>query len=95
MSLGWRLADFVTALFEFIIKIVYYTFRYILPWLVMFIGLPLFLGGCLIAGGFSLALLILLTGGIGFYLKFVKKTALTPPLDLSTGKIRQKVQQMY
>ena len=71
-----------------IIKLYYYFIRYALPFLVKYLGIPLFLGGIIVSGGFALGLLVLLVGGTSLYYKFVKKTALVPQLDLKTGKLR-------
>lgn len=91
MGVGSFAANSLILLFEGLIKGFYYVIVKIFPSLVIYIGLPLFLGGCVISGGFALAILILLTAGSGFYMKFVQKTAITPPLNISTGKLTQMI----
>ena len=74
-----------------IIKAYYYFVRYGVPFLVKYIGLPMFLGGMVVSGGFALGILILLLGGSSFYYKFIKKTSMVPPLNLKTGKLMEKI----
>ncbi len=62
--------------------LIYLFYRYVLPFLVRYIGVPLFIGGCLLALGFSGAVLIVIVAGTILYFKYIKKITMINPLTM-------------
>ena len=93
--MAWQVAAEVIArvilgIIEWIAKAIYIFYTKILPFAIKYIGIPMFIFGCAISGGFAVSFLLLLVGGGVMYFKYIKKMLyINPPIR----KVQQP--QMY
>lgn len=67
--------------------LIYYFYGVLLPFLVKYIGIPLFVGGCLLALGFSGGIFITIIAGVVLYYKYIKKVSIINPLTLAKKEL--------
>ena len=75
------IARVIIKIIEWIGIAMYYFYVKILPFIVKYIGIPMFLLGCAISGGFAASLLFLIVGGSLLYYTYIKKIlSINPPI---------------
>jgi hypothetical protein len=62
----------LTELIAFIISSIYWIYRNIIFNLILYIGIPFFIIGCVFSGGFTIGFIFLLIGGFYLYKKYFK-----------------------
>ena len=75
------IARVIIKIIEWIGIALYYFYVKILPFIVKYIGIPMFLLGCAISGGFAASFLFLIVGGSLLYYTYIKKIlSINPPI---------------
>jgi len=75
------IARVIIKIIEWIGIALYYFYVKILPFIVKYIGIPMFLLGCAISGGFAASFLFLIVGGALLYYTYIKKIlSINPPI---------------
>ena len=73
--------DVIYGIIKAIAIAIYYFYVHILPFLIKYIGIPMFLLGCAISGGFAISFLFIIIGGFALYSMYIKKLwNISPPI---------------
>lgn len=89
-----QILQVIIKIIEVIAYIIYYFYVHILPFMIKYIGIPMFLFGCAISGGFAISFLFIIIGGSFIYYTYVKKIiSISPPVIKRRDKLNTNTQQ--
>jgi len=80
---------FIGGVFSFVFRLIYYILFIVLPTLIQYVGVPLFLFGCLTGFGVSGAVLLVIIAVFFIYYNYMKKIKNINPYEKAKEKLKE------